>query len=154
MCLPVAVHFPERMLATGMHEGHEWAVTHNGRGNRCGYVKVLPGHPWYGKSYDDIEARCHGGLTFSEPDVHCGKGGADDGWWVGFDANHGFDLPDRELAQLTLEGQECMRMRDRIDLLIGALPRDGFGPSVRSQSYMEAECRSLCEQAARAAASV
>jgi hypothetical protein len=46
----------------------------------CGYVSVLPGHPWYGKHYDDIVADVHGGLTYSA------KG--EFGWVVGFDCAH------------------------------------------------------------------
>jgi len=30
-----------------------------------GYVLIPPGHPFYGKDYDKIEAYSHGGLTFS-----------------------------------------------------------------------------------------
>jgi hypothetical protein len=48
--------------------------------NLCGYVNVLPGHPWYGKDYNDIEANVHGGLTYSA------KG--EFGWTVGFDCGH------------------------------------------------------------------
>lgn len=49
--------------------------THNGfaclilrapnSGALCGYLGVLPDHPWHGKDYDRIECECHGGLTFS-----------------------------------------------------------------------------------------
>ncbi len=100
MCLPVIVDRPERLLAKGVHMDHEWVVTHNGRGSRCGYVKVSPGHPWYGQQLDKCdrcdEVKVHGGVTYAEPDEACGNG-ADDGWWLGFDACHGGDLPDPEL---------------------------------------------------------
>lgn len=41
-------------------------VTEHRMGHLCGYVGVPPHHPWYGKDYDSIEARVHGGLTYGE----------------------------------------------------------------------------------------
>lgn len=37
-------------------------------GALCGYVGLLPGHPFHGKSYDDPNVDVHGGLTFGG---HC-----------------------------------------------------------------------------------
>lgn len=71
----------------------------------CGYVAVLPGHPWHGKEYSDIDAEAHGGLTYSDK---CQVGGLichvtkpgepDDVWWVGFDCIHSGDVAPRHLA--------------------------------------------------------
>lgn len=94
MCLSVAVDRPQHVLGSGIHEGFEWMVVQNGCGYRCGYVKVLPGHPWHGKGYDEIDPSCHGGLTFAHADTECGKGGQDNGWWLGFDCAHSQDEPD------------------------------------------------------------
>ena len=66
--MSVVINHPERVLGSGKHEGHEWIVTHNGIGARCGYVKVEPGHPWYGVNEYDIDCDVHGGITFAEPD--------------------------------------------------------------------------------------
>ncbi len=135
MCLPIAVDRPDCVLGKGEHLGHEWMVVHNGMGYRCGYVKVEPGHPWHGKDYnslDDVEV--HGGLTFADADKPCDKGGPDNGWWLGFDCCHYLDMPDTALPS----EHGMMRFQS-----------EGV---VRSQEYVEAECRSLCEQAARAAA--
>ena len=130
MCLPIKVHRPNDVLAEGVHAGLEWTVTNNGSGYRCGYVRVPKGHPWHGKGYDDVEVSVHGGLTFAEPDEHCGKG-EDDAWWLGFDCAHLGDAQD-----LTLPHEVKM---------------PHFGSVVRTQEYVESECRSLCEQAAKAA---
>jgi hypothetical protein len=131
MCLSIKVDHPDCVLAEGEHAGFEFVVTHNRMGYRCGYVRVPKGHPWHGKEFHEIDAEVHGGLTFSEPDKPCNKGGADDAHWLGFDCAHSWDAQDP------------------------ALPSEhhmpSFGPaSVRTQEYVEAECRSLCEQAARA----
>ncbi len=53
-------------------------------GNLCGYVTVPEGHPWFGQDYDYIKADVHGGLTYGA----MGK----DGYTVGFDCAHAFDL--------------------------------------------------------------
>lgn len=132
MCLSIAIHRPECLLATGEHAGYQWVVVHNTMGYRCGYIRVPLGHPWHGKDYNDIEAEVHGGLTFGEPDEPCGKQG-DDAYWFGFDCAHCFDAPDPSLPG----GRALLRtIPDSI---------------VRDQQYVEAECRDLCQQAARAA---
>ncbi len=132
MCLSIAVHRPNDVLAKGEHSGHEWIVVHNGMGYRCGYVKVEPGHPWHGKGYSSIDAEVHGGLTFADADEPCDKGGPDNGWWLGFDCAHIDDAPDPELPATR------------------RLPCFSHDAAVRSQEYVESECRSLCEQAAAA----
>lgn len=142
MCLSVAIDRPNDVLAKGEHLGFEWIVTHNGSGYRCGYVRVPKGHPWHGKDWSDLETlvECHGGVTFAKPDVDC-HGGPDDAWWVGFDCCHWGDLPDPDL----------MTWRERepvVAAFIGALGSCGtYTPEVRSQEYVEAHCRSICDQA-------
>ncbi len=42
----------------------EYVPISGGWGN--GYVLLPPNHPFYGKHYDDIDIRAHGGLTFGE----------------------------------------------------------------------------------------
>jgi hypothetical protein len=62
----------------------------------CGYVGLPPGHPDYGKHYDDVEVDVHGGLTYSErcDGLVCHR--SDDEapalWWLGFDCAHWQDL--------------------------------------------------------------
>ena len=74
-----------------------YIITRNvmkGRPHLCGYIAVPLGHPWHGKSYDDFEARVHGGLTYSSAFLR-----ADDAvstpvaipigsWIFGFDCAH------------------------------------------------------------------
>jgi hypothetical protein len=136
MCLPIKVRHPEKVLSEGVHAGHEFITVHNGIGFRCGYVKVEKGHPWYGKGYDDIDCNVHVGLTFAEPDVPCDKGGPDDGYWIGFDTGHCNDATDPSLPV------DSGRIRNLI-------PANDYC-TIRTQEYVEAECRSLCEQAAAA----
>lgn len=98
MCLPVITYHPELEIEQDTYQGYEYVIASNFIGHRCGYVKLQPGHPWYGVDRcDDIKADVHGGITFSEPDVACGKGGDDNGWWIGFDCGGCYDAIDPEL---------------------------------------------------------
>lgn len=77
----------------------------------------------------------HGGITFGESDVPCDAPGPDTDWWLGFDCAHSGDAPDPALQIL-------------FTTIIAACGEHG---KVRSQSYVEAECKSLCLQAREAA---
>lgn len=137
MCLSIAIKRPDHVLAKGEHLGFQWVVVHNGRGFRCGYVRVPLGHRWHGADYDGLHVDVHGGLTFAQPDVPCDAPGPDTDWWLGFDCAHLLDAPDPSLP-----------------LDIGVSPDSGpffEGAVVRSQEYVEAQCRSLCGQAAATA---
>ena len=136
MCLSIAILRPQHVLAQSEHEGYEFVIVHNDMGFRCGYVRLPVGHPWHGQDYGDIDCRAHGGLTFAEPDMPCDKGGADDAWWIGFDCGHGFDAPDPDLIDRSNEFQSFHRLRSG---------------TVRSQEYVEDECKKICEQAKVAA---
>lgn len=114
-----------------MSESEQNNTADNNSGYRCGYVRVPKGHPWHGKDWDEVDCEVHGGLTFAEADVHCDKPGEDDAWWVGFDCAHGGDAADPSLP-----GYKDYGFRSH--------------GVVRSQSYVESECKSLCEQAALA----
>jgi hypothetical protein len=158
MCLSIAVDRPADVLARGEHAGLEWIVTRNRMGYRCGYARVPRGHPWHGADFGAIDADVHGGLTFAEADVDCRKGGDDDAWWVGFDCGHGFDAPDPALitpAHAAAMAAIAAEVDRRMAPIFGDDWRDDLPPQwrdhVRTQEYVEAECRSLCEQAAAAA---
>ena len=131
MCNPVTTARPDALLAKGEESGFEWEVTSNDLGYRCGYVRVPPDHPWHGKDYDSVEPypEVHGGLTFASRDTDCGKGGADNAWWLGFDCAHAGDAPDPSLPGF------CRLMSFR-------------GDTIKSTEYVTEECRNLAKQAA------
>jgi hypothetical protein len=135
MCNPISTLYPEHVLAKGKHRGYEWEVTHNHAGYRCGYVRLPAGHAWHGKDYEALHVDVHGGLSFSEPDTHCGKGGPDDAWWLGFDCGHAFDQPDPQFV----DADEYQWM-ERFGLL-------RYG-AVRTTPYVIRECCRLIDQAA------
>lgn len=74
------------------------------QGFLCGYVAVAPGHPWHGKSYEDVDADVHGGLTYADS-CHgniChvpAQGEPDNVHWFGFDCAHAWDLSPNDIAR-------------------------------------------------------
>lgn len=124
-------------------------MVRNGLGALCGYVGVQPGHPWYGKDYDEVPAvEVHGGLTFSD---FCQEGAEDDPrichapepgrpakvWWLGFDCAHFMDLVPELLE---FEGKRLKTLND----LQAYMERDGN--TYRTFEYVRQECASLAKQ--------
>ena len=131
---------PRYLLAEGEHAGYRWIVAHNGVGCRCGYVRIPPGHPWHGRPPADVQARAHGSVNW----WRLSPAG---NWWLGFDFAHAWDLPDPELP---LDEPEMAAVNAEIRAIYARHPVIGEA-TVRSQAYVEDECRRLCEQAAEAA---
>jgi len=141
MCLRSAIVHPDRVLEKGTHLGHEYIITHNGLGYRCGYVKVEAGHPWHGLHYHDIQAEVYGRLTFTEHDVPCNAEGPDSGYWVGFDCAHCDDAPDPELAFTKIA-------KEYIAIISDTNRPFGYFQTIKTIEYVRNECFSLCVQAA------
>jgi hypothetical protein len=138
MCLPVS---PYKIEKEWEHAGLKCAVTQNRQAmNRCGYVRVPPGHPAHGKE-DELNVDVHGGLTFSriEPCAH--EDGT--GWWLGFDCAHSGDsMLDPNIAREDLP----IDMRSYYDIHHKYPWPDG--EHYWTQSEVEAECEFLAEQLA------
>lgn len=117
----------------------------------CGYVGVPPGHPWHGKSWnDDLPVSVHGGITYGEKCDGDPVGGVchvaadgtpDDVWWLGFDCAHSGDYS---------PGIRAGALHSRDPFASFYMGDDGQGDVYRNLAYVQAECRSLAEQAARA----
>ncbi len=99
----------------------------------CGYVAVKPGHPLYGKSYDEADLSVHGGLTYAANRTPDHKPDGD--WWFGFDCGHGGDyLPGMESVMEKFP--EIAHTFGRVD-------------TYKNQAYAKAECKDLAEQLAK-----
>jgi hypothetical protein len=118
-------------LTTGL----DCLIVRNSVGTLCGYVGVPNTHPWYGMEHDEVNADCHGGLTFSSKcnahichDEHTETIANADVWWLGFDCGHSGDLSPGSLQY-------------------------GFHTSgvYRNIAYVEAECKKLALQIQEAA---
>ena len=93
--LPEGPWTTEPDFLDGTTNGYKWEIHRNRSGVLCGYIYLPQGHPWYGKPYDDIPAEVHGGLTFSDGNF---TEPTEDGWKIGFDCAHGYDLIPSMLA--------------------------------------------------------
>lgn len=131
-------------------------IVRNHFGALCGYVGVLPGHPWHGLDWSNeklSDVTVHGGLTFTDS---CQEG-AEDGpgichipepgrpanvWWLGFDTAHAWDLApgmlEHEGAMLkTLNDLEAYMKREALS---------PFGKKYRNFEYVQSECADLAKQ--------
>lgn len=149
MCLPVKPYKVEREwkafgLSCAVVQGRE-------AGNRCGYVRVPPGHPYYGKDYDNVDVDVHGGLTFAELEP-CTEHEDGQGYWFGFDCAHFGDASyDRSMK---LEDCVTDAGRRRIEIEIEMkekLGHDDDGDHFWLQREVEAETERLAEQLAEKA---
>lgn len=95
---------PDKMQYTDEETGLPCLIVRNPGGALCGYVGIGRSHPYYGKTYLDIERdiEVHGGLTYSDFCVenqkehgicHITEPGEEEPlWWFGFDCAHAGDL--------------------------------------------------------------
>ncbi|MEF2593311.1 MAG: hypothetical protein U0M51_02040 [Eggerthellaceae bacterium] len=93
------------------HAGMQCGIRHGIFGAPCGYVRVPEGHPFHGKNFYECDVEAWGGLTFS------GEIDGEDGWWLGFDMAHYWDLKDvpGSLEMLPLRSDDdCARETDRL----------------------------------------
>lgn len=101
---------PDKISWVDLETDLDCLIVRNRLGNLCGYVGVTKEHPFFGKSYHDVDEDIyvHGGLTFSDscdednPEGIChvpldGRDG--DVWWLGFDCGHYTDLTPVFLAE-------------------------------------------------------
>lgn len=151
-----------RVSVSGIEQGLRFEVVETDMGHRCGYVEIPQHHPIFGVAYSqpaphkqagilkgemigkrgvldvftmDIDGvprlgnlfDVHGSLTFSGP-----RNTMDD-WWLGFDCCHSGDARDPELCSPAMKAIENRFGRDD-------------GSVIRTNEYVESECRSLAQQ--------
>jgi hypothetical protein len=143
----------------GTHAGFDWLVIASDMGHRCGYIRIPEDHPWHGKGYDDIDVDVHGGLTFSQVAEFTSPG-----YWIGFDCNHAWDIPDPDIASDEYVPFILTRAVVRSELELNRKPtRDevkqtliadtlagNLEGKIRTADYVEAECKKLAEAAREA----
>ena len=146
MCLPVK---PFAVLKEWDHAGLKCAVSQaHEYGHLCGYVRVPPGHPLYGKDYDGIPVEVHGGVTFAEQEPCAHEDGQ--GWWFGFDCGH-------SLTDVLYDPQAKIPWLDELPVSFRTFMQDPgrhFAFCYRKywrQPEVEAQVRSMAEQLAAVA---
>lgn len=111
-------------------------------GHRCGYVKVPFWHPVYEKNYDEIDIKCHGGITYTDHSL-LGKTHTS-GWWIGFDCAHFGDIPDVQSAVKYFEGDE--KQRNTLNFLYNLdKGQENFG-TVKTLDFCIQECKNIVDQ--------
>ena len=75
-----------KVLHKGEFKGFKFAIVSYGT-HPCCYVFLPKEHKYYGKSYDEIDIDCHGGLTYSDEDLIFNPLVNDD-WVIGWDYAH------------------------------------------------------------------
>lgn len=76
---------------------------------RCAYVLIPYWHKLYEQDYNNIQIKCHGGLTYSG---HYLLNKKYPGWWIGFDCNHAGDVPEK--CDLGFCVNECRNIINQI----------------------------------------
>lgn len=105
------------------HAGMTCAIRHGIFDIPCGYVLVPEGHPLHGVDYYDCEIDAYAGLTFSGEMID------EDGWWLGFDMGHGFDVmtdPDSDGLKPLRTDDECARETERLAEMLADLSERGI----------------------------
>ena len=134
-------------------------------GHRCGYVGIGKDHPLYGRGYFekilpfekvrdqkigkrgiipllcagerderigmDVYFDVHGSVTFAGGGKDSEYPVKSDFWWIGFDCGHAGDARDEALCK-----DHCLKTYSRLK---------NYG-KVRTQAYVEQECRNLADQ--------
>lgn len=116
-------------------------------GYRCGYVGLPKYNIYYGKKYDDIPMDCHCGLTYSDCELY----GQDDmnTWWIGFDCGHCFDGIDiKSFEKYYMDELKSKAVDTQRSAMLGVyqMYRICNEYPVRTQEYVENECRKIVDQ--------
>lgn len=123
-----------------LYKGFPCVVLFMPGGYRCGYVGLPKENKYYGKSYEKIQVRCHGGITYGKKYL---AGQEDkDTYWIGFDCAHGFDGRDEKAARKIYSKDR--KMKTAIDVL--KILEEFNHLEIRSLEYVENECRKIVDQ--------
>lgn len=74
------------VLHKGTYKGFKFAIVNYGT-HPCCYVFIPKNHKFYGKSYEEINIKCHGGLTYSDSELVFNPLKCED-WVIGWDYAH------------------------------------------------------------------
>ena len=94
---------------TGTYRDFKWCVLFQSFGYRTAYVLVPTWHKVFEVDYNDIDIKCHGGLTYSshkllDKDFF--------GWWIGFDCAHAGDTVEKCTLEYCIN--QCKTIVDQL----------------------------------------
>jgi predicted nucleic acid-binding Zn finger protein len=143
----------------GIYKSYEWLVTFTSVGHRCGYVALPEDHKLYAEAIEkgyDNDYVVHGGITFVNQGKHIInrvlKGRHCTDLWLGFDAAHCYDAKDFISAKKYFSDSEVKD--DKFLVVICELEKmcisDNYyqeeTAEIRTNKYMEDQCKSLIDQ--------
>lgn len=131
------------------YKGFSCVVLFMPMGYRCGYVGLPKGNKYYEKDYDDIPVSCHWGLTYSEN--HLFWQDDKDIWWIGFHCGHLCDGMDKETFEKYYMDELKSKAVDteRASVISAYMMFELYSEyPVRTQEYVECECRKIVDQIA------
>jgi hypothetical protein len=149
---------PFRVEHEWFHAGLKCAVVQaREASHRCAYVRIPPGHPLYGKSYDaaDEFASPHGGFTFAEAEKCDEEDGR--GWWLGWDYAHlGDAMHDYNADRSQLSSEACKSLDVMLDIHTrteAAIYHNQIPPNFMREKFwtlaeVEAEAEQIAERLA------
>lgn len=122
------------------HMGIKCLILRNESGALCGYCELPEGHKYYAKDYEEILYLAHGGLTFSGNRKQFGL----DGFWIGFDCSHSFDItPECEIF-LQESRTRLMNKMPALKKMLESSPI--FNRTYKNIAFVEQECKQLAKQ--------
>lgn len=144
---------PDKEQWADEETGYACLIKRGHFGALCGYVGVPEGHPWHGKSWEEVkpDPDVHGGLNYfalceegPEGQTIChvpAPGEPEPLWWLGFDCGHAWDISPGLVAELRSAG------------ITRGIFDGSYGETYKTIGYVKEECAKLAEQAAAVMAS-
>lgn len=102
------------------HEGLTCALRHNALGCPCGYVLLVPEHPFSGVRHLPEEPIVHGGITFTGWFDDLDSDGPHM-WAFGFDMAHADDFSPTDILRCVRTDDECARETEWLAAQLHAL---------------------------------
>lgn len=127
------------------YRGYHYVVVLLSQGYRCGFVGIKRGHRFYKKDFDSIPVSCHGGLTYAGAELENVE--ARDTWWIGFDCGHPED--GRDIQAVRQEFADDPTVKVMLDFYEMTGLWDNTGKEIRSQNFVEEQCRDIVRQLVR-----
>lgn len=114
-----------------MYRGYRYGAEQF-NGHYCAYIEVPPGHPWHGRSYDEVESTTpHGDFTYEgwgiPPILKHSFRTDDDSFWLGWDYAHfgdyfieGLDITGKKWTRAEVEAHARAVIDEAIEAHAGA----------------------------------
>lgn len=125
---------------TGTYKDFKWCVLFQPSGYRTAYVLVPNWHKVFEVDYNDIEIKCHGGLTYGSHNLLDKEFS---GWWIGFDCAHAGDTRDIETQRKYFSNDKQDSYLFMLNYMTGNYSSYG---TIKSLDFCISECKNIIDQ--------